>query len=69
MKYLLIGDNYDYEIFLGNHDNLAILQLEAIIDSVVDSYKMYGLDVEELIENIKRDAGFTDEEIKVIENV
>lgn len=63
-KYLLIGDIVDYEINLGTDDKLVIMQLESMLDSVIDTYKSYGLDVEELIDNLKSDCSFDDDDIK-----
>lgn len=65
-KYLLIGDIVDYEINLGTDDKLVIMQLESMLDSVIDTYKSYGLDVEELIDNLKSDCSFDDDEIKEV---
>ena len=65
-KYLLIGDIVDYEINLGTDDKLVIMQLESMLDSVIDTYKSYGLDVEELIDNLKNDCSFDDDEIKEV---
>lgn len=65
-KYLLIGDNTNYEVNLGTDDRLVIMQLESMLDSVIDTYKSYGLDVEELIDNIKSDCGLNDDEIEEV---
>ena len=63
-KYLLLGDEKNYEISLGTDDRLVIMQLEQMLDSVIDTYKSYGLDVEELIDNIKTDCALRDDEIQ-----
>lgn len=65
-KYLLIGDNTNYEVSLGTDDRLVIMQLESMLDSVIDTYKSYGLDVEELIDNLKSDCSLNDDEIKEV---
>jgi len=66
-KYLLIGDDCNYEIPLGTNETMIINTLEEILDSVVDTFKSYyGMDAEELIENIKNDCGYKDEDIKEV---
>ena len=63
--YLLIGDEKNYEISLGKGDSIVIMNLEEILDSVINTYTSYGLDVEELIDNIRRDC-LLDDEIKEV---
>lgn len=54
-KYLLcLEKNYDVE--LGNNDVIAISTLEGIIDNLVYLLQSYGIEDDEILEQVKEQA-------------
>jgi hypothetical protein len=63
MKYLMCLDN-NYDVILSDNKDIAISDLEGIIDSMVYLLKSYMIEDSEIIDTIKSDL---DLEIKEVE--
>ena len=63
MKYLMCLDN-NYEVELSDNKDIAISDLEGMLDSIVNLLKSYMIEDSEIIDTIKSDL---DLEIKEVE--
>ena len=66
--FTISGDTCDYKISLGDNDKCAIYKLSDMLDSVINTFMSYcGMEIEEVVENIKIDCGFDNEDIRIVE--
>lgn len=63
MKYLMCLDN-NYDVILSDNKDIAISDLEGMLDSMVNLLKSYMIEDSEIIDTIKSDLGL---EIKEVE--
>ena len=63
MKYLMCLDN-NYNVILNDNKDIAISDLEGMLDSMINLLKSYMIEDSEIIDTIKSDLGL---EIKEVE--
>lgn len=57
MKYILLLENGSYNIKLNSKIDIAISDLEQMLDNMVNLCKMYDIDDEEILNGIIDDMG------------
>ena len=63
MKYLMCLDK-NYDVILSDNKDIAISELEGMLDSMVNLLKSYMIEDSEIIEEIQNDLGLEINEVE-----
>ena len=60
-KYIAIIDGEEHHLNIGQHETIARNTLESMLDNLIDTLESYGIDSDEILEQLLDDTGAEEE--------